>query len=158
MFSPVFENNGSPLLSNDGSIAESNPTQPTGFGRSSMSENGGSVAQGPNAGQKLPSKQFDTGHLRRHSSKSIAANKTLSVQRMRTSETTFDRESMSMHSQANGASMLQNRVGLNSMQMQHGMGALVSALPGLNVGLNGAGLGGGISGGGHSRQAGGPKN
>lgn len=77
---------------------------------------------------------------------------------MRTSETTFDRESMSMHSQANGASMLQNRVGLNSMQMQHGMGALVSALPGLNVGLNGAGLGGGISGGVHSRQAGGPKN
>jgi hypothetical protein len=137
MFSPVFENNGSPLLSNDGSIAESNPAQPTGFGRSSMSENGGSVAQGPNAGQKLPSKQFDTGHLRRHSSKSIAANKTLSVQRMRTSETTFDRESMSMHSQANGASMLQNRVGLNSMQMQHGMGAPVSALPGLNVGLNG---------------------
>ncbi|HEY6069868.1 MAG TPA: hypothetical protein VIU85_00740 [Chthoniobacterales bacterium] len=55
---------------------------------------------------------------------------------------------MSMHSQQNGAPMLQNRVGLNSMHMQHGMGA-VSAIPGLNGGLNGAGLGGNISGGGH---------
>ena len=167
MFSPVFEDNSSPLLSNGGSAAESGSVQPSGIGRSSMSENGGSVAPGGNAGPKLRSQHFDSGHLTRPSPKSIAASKTFNVrqsfanrsgvtsaQRTRTSVTTLNRVTMSMHSQQNAASMLQNRGGLNSMHMQHGMGAPVSTLPGLNVGLNGAGLGGGISGDGHHGKTG----
>lgn len=162
MFSPIFENNGWPLLSSGGSVAGSSPgqlNQPTGIARSSMSESDGSVAQGRNVGQKLRFKQL--GNLTRRASKSIAANETLSarqifanrfgqasIQKARTSATALNRATMSMHSQQNGAPMLQNRVGLNSMHMQHGMGA-VSAIPGLNGGLNGAGLGGNISGGGH---------
>lgn len=154
LFSPGFENSSSPLVANGGSVAENSSVQPTGPGRTSMSENGGAVAQGPNAESKRPSKQITSETLTRHSPKSIAANKTLSVrqagvQRIRANETALNRATMSMHSQRSGAAMLQNRGGLNSMHMQHGMGAPAAALPGLNVGLNGVGLGGGISGGGH---------
>ena len=166
MFSPIPVDNSSPLLSNIASVASNGSTsaQSSGPGRSSMSEEGPSRAQGANGKQKIISQQShannSTSHPRRRMTSSMKtlsgrnnlANLFVNASRQSTIDNSLSRAgvirsssgraAMSMHSTPNGLSMLQHQAGLNSMRMQHGMGVQSPAVAGLNIGLNGAGLGG----------------
>lgn len=172
-FSPAIENNSSPLLSNNTSSASSpsTPGKSTGPSRASMSGNDGSKMEGGNGARRVTSKGSRVASLSRHTGRPTTSStkpsrarqrlgsRTISASRQSkisksprhtthasTRHATSARTAMSMHSERNGASMLQNRAGSSSMRMQHGMGGQSSAIGGLNGGLNGAGLGGGISG------------
>lgn len=172
MFSPVLWNNNSPLLATNGPFANngSSSAPSSGPGRSSMSAEGSSESDAANSKQKNATHQSHASNSTSPARRSLTSTKPLSggnnfrnhfVDASRESkigksalrvapatQASSGRIAMSMLSMQSGMSMLQNRLGINAMGMQHGLVAQPAAVAGLNVGLNGAGVGGG-NGGGH---------